>query len=252
MALLAGLAASRIRKMSPCGKRPAEKALHCEQGVFCTRQPAFSVQRRSEAMNKQAIFFFSLCAICRILHGAESATEADESAQLLAAQVCSVCHGPGGNSTQPTFPNLAAQQRPYLLAKIKLLRTKAISEPKDHVDMLGMALIDDATAEALARYFASQPSPPPMSGDAARVAAGNKIFVRGVPERGIAACEICHGANAHGIGIFPRLAGQRAEYVLRQLTLIQQRLRDAPVMHGIIKDMSPDEMKAVAAFVQSK
>lgn len=203
-------------------------------------------------MNKHAIFFFGLFVACRMLHGAEPASEAEESARVLATQVCSVCHGPGGTSTLPTFPNLAAQPRLYLLAKIKLFRNKSIVELKDHSDMLGLALIDDATTEALARYFSRQPPPAPVSGDAALISAGNKIFVQGVPDRGIAACAFCHGANANGIGIFPRLAGQRAEYVQRQLMLIQTSLRDAPVMHGIIKDMTPDEMKAVAAFVQSK
>ena len=203
-------------------------------------------------MNMHAIVFFSLCVASRILQGAEPASEADESARLLATQICSICHGSAGNGAQPTLPNLAAQQRPYLLAKIKLLRNKAIGEPKDHVDVLGLTLIDDATAEALARYFARQPPPTPISGDSELIAAGNKIFVHGVADRGIAACAACHGPNAHGIGIFPRLAGQNAEYIQRQLSAIQARLRDAPVMHGVIKDMTPDEMKAVAAFVQSK
>jgi cytochrome c553 len=202
-------------------------------------------------MNKHAIALL-LCAACGIVQGAEPASEAVESARLLATQVCSVCHGPGGNSTLSAFPNLAAQPRPYLLAKIKLFRNKSINEPKDHADVLGLTLIDDATADALARYFASQPPAPPTSGDAALVAAGNKIFVQGAPDHGVAACAVCHGANAHGIGIFPRLAGQHAEYVQRQLGVIQARGRDAPVMHGIIKDMTSDEMKAVAAFVQSK
>jgi cytochrome c553 len=203
-------------------------------------------------MNKCAIAFFSLCVVCRILHGAEPASEADESARVLAAEVCSICHGPGGNSALPAFPNLAAQPRLYLLAKIKLFRYRSINEPNDHGEMLGLTLADDATADALARYFARQPPPTPVSGDDALLAAGNKIFVQGDPDRGIAACSVCHGANAHGIGIFPRLAGQHAEYVQRQLTLIQARLRDARVMHGIIKDMTSDQMKAVAAFVQSK
>lgn len=203
-------------------------------------------------MNKHAIAFFSLCVVCRILHGAEPASEADTSARVLATEVCSICHGPGGHSKLPAFPNLAAQPRPYLLAKIKLFRYRSINEPNDHGEMLGLTLADDATADALARYFASQPPPKPMSGDAALVAAGNKIFAQGDPDRGVAACSVCHGTNAQGIGIFPRLGGQHAEYVQRQLTLIQTRLRDARVMHGIIKDMTSDQMKTVAAFVQSK
>ena len=203
-------------------------------------------------MNRHAAVLFCLCVVGRICFGAEPPSEADASARVLATQVCSVCHGPGGVSALPLFPNLAAQPRPYLLAKIKLFRSKSVNQPKDHADMLGLSLIDDATAEALARHFATQSPPPPIPSDAALVAAGGKIFTHGVPEHGVAACAVCHGANAHGIGIFPRLAGQHMEYVQRQLTQIQASLRDAPVMHGIIKDMTAEEMKAVAAFVQSK
>lgn len=202
-------------------------------------------------MNKLAVVLLGLCAVCQILHGAEQVSDADESARLLATEACSVCHGPGGNSVLPAIPSLAAQPRLYLLAKIKLFRNKWIDEPNDHSQMLGLTLIDETTSDALARYFARQPPPTPVPGDDALIAAGNRIFVHGDPDRGVAACSACHGANAHGIGIFPRLAGQHAEYVQRQLVLIQARSRDARVMHGIIKDMTSEEIKAVAAYVQS-
>ena len=203
-------------------------------------------------MNTHAIAFFSLCVVAPILHGAEPASEADESARVLATEACSICHGPGGISALPKFPNLAAQPRPYLRAKMKLFRSRSINEPNDHGEMVGLTLMDDATVDALARYYANQPPPAPVSDDAALIAAGTKIFSQGVPEHGIAACAACHGANAHGFGVIPRLAGQHAEYVQHQLTQIQMRLRDAPIMHGIIKDMTPDDIKAVAVFVQSK
>lgn len=184
---------------------------------------------------------------------AEPAGQAAEAAEKLATQVCSSCHGPGGNSVSPTFPKLAAQQKPYLVAQIKAFREKTRGEQEAHDYMLGMTmLIDDATADALGDYFAKQPPPPSVSGDATLIALGRKLFEQGIPERGIAACANCHGAGAQGNGIFPRLAGQHAEYVLRQLNVIQTRLRQSPVMHGIIKDLKPDEMRAVAAFVQSK
>lgn len=186
------------------------------------------------------------------LPAAESANAAAEAAKVLATEVCSVCHGLGGHGTFLTTPNLAAQPRQYLLGKIKLFRDRALGKTEGHIDVLGLTLLDDPTADALARYFASQPGPAPVSGDAALIAAGNKIFVQGTPEHAVAACAVCHGANGAGFWIFPRLAGQHAEYVQRQLELIQSHLRDSPVMHGMIKDMTPDEMKAVAAFVQSK
>ena len=51
---------------------------------------------------------------------------------------------------------------------------------------------------------------------------------------------------------FPRLAGQHAKVVYRQIEFIQGLVRKAPVMHGIVKDLTPSEIQAVAAYVQAK
>lgn len=193
-----------------------------------------------------------LCIAAHPVRAADRADDAAAAARLLAEQVCSVCHGAGGRNTFPDIPNLAAQSRQYLVAKIKMFRDRAQGKPAGHIDVLGLTLMDDPTVEALARYFAEQAAPPPLAGDTTLVAAGGKIYARGVPEQRLAPCGVCHGPEAAGIWIFPRLAGQHAGYVERQIALIQERLRDAPVMHGIIKTMTPEEIKAVAAFVQSK
>jgi cytochrome c553 len=65
------------------------------------------------------------------------------------------------------------------------------------------------------------------------------------------ACASCHGNAAQGNAIFPRLAGQHAAYVVRQLEVIQRQFRDSPIMHGVIKEIDADGMKAVAEYVQS-
>lgn len=183
---------------------------------------------------------------------AEVPNEADAAAKLLATEVCSTCHGPGGRSTFPAIPSLAAQPWPYLSAKMRTFRYRAGTQSAGHVDVLGLMLIDDATDVALARYFANQSPAAPVAGDAAVVAAGRKIYTQGDAAKGIAPCAACHGDDASGFWIFPRLAGQHAEYVSRQLRLIQSRLRGSRLMHGVIQNMNADEMKAVAAFVQSK
>lgn len=206
-------------------------------------------------MNKKLLLpVFALITLIAAhdLAAAERANDVEEAAKMLATQVCTVCHGPGGQSAFSSTPNLAAQPRQYLLGKMKLFRNRGLAKTEGHIDVLGLTLIDDPTADALARYFAGQPAPAAVSRDAALIAEGNRIFVQGAPEHGVVACAVCHGANGAGFWIFPRLAGQHAEYVQRQLEQIQSRLRDTPVMHGIIKDMTADQMKAVAAFVQSK
>lgn len=184
---------------------------------------------------------------------AESATaQADQNAQTLATHVCANCHGPGGDSQSPTFPRLAAQQAPYIVAQIKAFRAKTRGEQEAHDYMLGIvALFDDATAEALGRYFAKQPPARGTPGDPQLAAEGSKLFAEGASAQGTPACAACHGADAHGNGIFPRLAGQHAQYIVKQLHAIQTQTRQSPVMHGIIKKLTPAQMNAVAAYLQS-
>jgi cytochrome c553 len=198
-----------------------------------------------------ACLLASLGATAVAASGGTQVSASDDAAIKLATQVCSSCHGPGGDSKSPTFPRLAGQQQAYVSAQIKAFKSGTRNEQEAHDYMLGMTtLIDDATAESLARYFASQPHPKGIPGDPAAMAAGKKIFEQGIPGQ-VVACATCHGAHAEGNGIFPRLADQHEAYIVRQLTVIQRNLRNSPVMHGIIKNLTPEEMKNVAAYLQS-
>ena len=183
--------------------------------------------------------------------GASSVSASDDAAIKLATQVCSSCHGPGGNSVSPSFPRLAGQQEAYLVAQIQAFKNGKRNEQEAHDYMLGMTtLIDDDTAAALARYFAKQPVPKGILGKPAEVAAGKKVYEQGIAGS-VVPCASCHGAHAEGNGIFPRLADQHAAYIVRQLKVIQGNLRNSPVMHGIIKNLKPDDMRDVAAYLQS-
>jgi len=170
-----------------------------------------------------------------------------------ALNLCSTCHGPRGISTSPEFPILAAQRRGYLEAQLEAFRSHTRSEKIAHDFMWGIAGgLDDKMIGAVAGFYAAQPPAPGRASDPALVAKGKQLFDQGVADRGIPACASCHGPDAAGLADFPRLAGQHAKYVVKQLEYIQSLVRNAPVMHGIIKDITPDEMRAVAAYVQSK
>jgi cytochrome c553 len=194
----------------------------------------------------------SLAASAIAVAQTTATAQADQNAETLATHVCSNCHGAGGDSKSPTFPRLAAQQAPYIAAQIKAFRANTRGEQEAHDYMLGMvALFDDATAEALGRYFARQPAAHGTPGDPKLVAEGGKLFAEGAGVQGIPACAACHGADAHGNGIFPRLAGQHAQYIVKQLNAIQSQTRKSPVMHGIIKNLTPAQLNAVAVYLQS-
>ncbi len=169
-----------------------------------------------------------------------------------AINLCSTCHGARGISTSPEFPILAAQREGYLVAQLEAFQAKTRGEMAAHDFMWGIAGgLDAAMIKSVAAYYASQPPAPGRPGDPALVAKGRELFEKGLPDRSIPPCASCHGADAKGVGDFPRLAGQHAKYVVRQIEYIQALVRKAPVMHGIVKDLTPDEMQAIAAYVQS-
>ena len=184
--------------------------------------------------------------------GAQDKAVADDTAKKVAASVCVSCHGPSGVGTSPVFPRLAGQSEIYLAAQLRAFKAKVRGEQDAHDYMWGMAtLLEDPVIDALSRYYTAQKPGAGIPGDAALIARGKLLFEKGDPAQDIMACSQCHGPAAEGNGIFPRLAGQRAAYVVRQIDAIERRTRLSPVMHGVIKEMDLETMKAVAEYVQS-
>ena len=181
------------------------------------------------------------------------AADVQKAAEEKAVNLCSTCHGPRGISTSPEFPILAAQRKGYLEAQIDAFRKKTRAEKDAHDFMWGIAgNLDEAIVGGIASYYAGQPAAKGRTDNPALVAQGKELFDKGVPGRGIPACMACHGADAQGTADFPRLAGQHSKYVVKQLNYIQSLVRAAPVMHGIVKDLTAPEIEALAQYVQSR
>jgi cytochrome c553 len=195
-------------------------------------------------------------AACAVSSGAVRAAdvsrEVERSAQQLAEITCANCHGASGRSIAPTFPNLAAQTAPYLEAQLRAFRDQTRRDPDALSYMWGMAAqLSDATIEAISAYYAAQPPSRAKTGDAKLMAHGKQIFEEGISSQGVPACAACHGQQARGNDIFPRLAGQHADYLAKQALVIQRGLRASPIMHDVVKELSPDQMRAVAAYLES-
>ncbi len=207
-------------------------------------------------MNSRHVFSLTLAAVLCLGAAAQAAEDISSEANKAELQKtidnCAVCHGPDGHSVSPTFPNLAAQQPVYIENQLNAFKNETRGDPDAQAYMWGMASqLNPELIKGLAHYFSVQAAPPPTPGDAKLIAEGRKIFTQGVPANGIPPCASCHGAAAEGRGMFPRLAGQHAPYLLKQLLVIQSALRSAPVMHGIVKDLKPDQMQAVTAYLAS-
>lgn len=174
-------------------------------------------------------------------------------AQHLAITVCGTCHGTTGNSQQPKYPRLAGQNANYLAAQLKAFRSQTRGDPDAIGYMWGMASqLDDDTIRALAAYYAAQKAEPSASAPAASASRGRAIYEQGVAAQGVPACSSCHGPDAHGTADFPRLAGQHAQYILKQLGSFQSNMRNVAIMHGVAQNLNLADMDAVAAFLEAQ
>jgi cytochrome c553 len=62
-------------------------------------------------------------------------------------------------------------------------------------------------------------------------------------------CVACHGADGNSPApVNPKLAGQHAEYLNKQLTNFKSGERANPIMVGMVAALSPEDMKSLAAY----
>lgn len=177
------------------------------------------------------------------------------SASVMALQVCSNCHGVTGSSVSPNFPNLAGQTEAYFVAQLNGFRSHGRRDPAGFEYMWGLSRsLTDDQIKGLAAYYASQsPETQKIEGDRSRFESGKTIFANGVADTGAPACSTCHGLEAKGNATFPRLAGQHADYVVKQL-LVFQRTDERPegvVMKTVAHKLSGQNIQDVAVYLQA-
>ncbi len=174
--------------------------------------------------------------------------------KTLAQQVCSDCHGVTGNSVNPTFPRLAGQQEWYLIAQLKGFKAHGRMDPPGFEYMWGISRsLTDAQIKELAAYFSEQKSGADQPENSTLENEGKAIFSNGISSEGVPACMACHGAEGAGSEQFPRIAGQHADYIAKQL-LVFQRTDERPegaAMKVVAHNLKPEEIKAVAAYVST-
>jgi cytochrome c553 len=67
-------------------------------------------------------------------------------------------------------------------------------------------------------------------------------------------CAICHGKNLDGLGLVPTLRGRSPSYIARQLFDFQAGTRQgawAPLMQGVVENLTADDMLHLAAYLAS-
>lgn len=174
------------------------------------------------------------------------------AAQRIAVGTCAACHGPRGHSIAPKFPVLAGQRANYLVAQMQAFKAQTRGDADAIGYMWGMAApLSDDLIVAVADYYSRQSPRAGAKGRAAVVARGQKLYQRGDPALGVPACGACHGPAAEGNDIYPRLAGQHVQYLIKQLRSFKNNMRNVAVMHGVVQELPLDDMEAVATYLQS-
>lgn len=171
-------------------------------------------------------------------------------AQVIVDKVCGACHGADGNSTSPTYPNLAGQHPEYLNKQLNEFKSGA---RRNAIMAPNVTNLSDDDMLNLAAFFSAQQPKSRQAKDPELVAQGEKLYKGGNAGSGVPACASCHGPAGSGIPVqFPRLAGQHAKYVLSQLKNFRSadRANDGgKMMQVIARKLTDAEMKAVAEYV---
>lgn len=66
-------------------------------------------------------------------------------------------------------------------------------------------------------------------------------------------CFLCHGADGESASeVFPRLAGQNAEYIAKQLENFKSGKRQSSAMASMVTNLTPEDMIALGQFYASR
>jgi cytochrome c553 len=176
----------------------------------------------------------------------------DPEAGKAKAQTCAACHGPKGNSPQAQWPNIAGQHAGYTYKQLMNFKNK---NGRENAQMTGMvATLDEQDMRDLAAFYSQQPHKVMGAADEELVERGRKIYLGGIPSKGVTACVACHGPRGMGNpgSDYPVVSGQWAEYLVTQLQYFRsgERANDPnAMMRSLAEDMTDEEIRAVSEYM---
>lgn len=172
-------------------------------------------------------------------------------------KVCEACHGADGKGLPNVAPMLAGQNADYLESQLILfssgVRQNQLMKP------MAAQLSDPKDRREAAEYFSKLPTfnfdQLEQRGTSVKMASPyRKLVYQGDWDRDIPACATCHGPSGMGVGQFPRLASQHADYTKAQLLAWKNGTRSGDplnMMGSIAKKLTDDEITHIAEYFAS-
>lgn len=246
--------------------RPQELFWIVKHGIKMTAMPAWPTQQRNDEVWEMTAFLRHLpqmepAAYERATGHVHDMAPNDRPVALRdVLDRCARCHGHDGSGPAGSdVPVIGGLGEPYIRGALEAYRRGA--RPSGFMQVQA-ADLTTAQIDALARHFAQQRTrldekvPAPAASRPALAETGRRIAGDGVPERGIPACAACHGpATSLRAEVFPTLAGQRPEYLEKQLELFRRGIRGggefAPLMTFAARHLTDQDIEALARYYGS-
>ncbi|WP_117192215.1 c-type cytochrome [Rhizobium terrae] len=227
-----------------------------KHGVRFTGMPAWPAQMRDDEVWDMVAFLRKLPdmdsdAYLRAsgLHGIGKAGEVSPL-----PITCESCHSERRLEAASVIPRLAGQSEAYLLNS---LRAYAHGERASGIMQVAVGTLPEESLPELAAYYAKQARPqrPALPADAQLTEKGREIAEKGRAADKIPACLSCH-EKPGGNPAYPRISGQSAPYLERQLRLFHAGVRGGSsfshLMTEAAKNLKEDDFAVLAAFFASR
>jgi cytochrome c553 len=183
------------------------------------------------------------------------------NARAKATRYCMLCHGRGARGFvgfRP-IPQLAGQQAQYIEIQLTAFAERRRLRNLGYVRYENVHKLTPEQRSALGEYMSKLEPVTHRAASEELIAAGARLFQNGVPENDVPACAVCHGPDAKGSAIFPRLAGQLTPYLMGQLKNWDKQRGLGPlgqddnssIMAPIAKNLTPQQIKEVTAYLSS-
>lgn len=192
-----------------------------------------------------------VCAAVNVVLSVAYAQQGDAAAGAQKNAQCVGCHGIKGYHTGfpevYRVPMLSGQSAGYIVSALNDYKSGARKHPSMSTMALSLSAQDMAD---LAAYYESTGLATEKTVAPAGSAAGAALIEKG-------GCVACHGPGmAKPIApTYPKVAGQHADYVYATLRAYKtenkpQIGRSNPIMGGVVKQFSDQELKEIARYVE--
>ncbi|GAA0733867.1 c-type cytochrome [Sphingomonas japonica] len=172
------------------------------------------------------------------------------------ARSCVACHGSDGRArASGGIPNIALLSREQIAEQLEHYR---IGTRQSGIMQNVAVQLTPQQIDSLAAYYAAKPKRQSLviRATPAVLVTGERIAIRGIPDRRVAACASCHDVTRAAAKAYPGLDGQYPRYLRDQLRLYRSGVRGGDMpgnpMPAAVAGMSDAEINAVALYYAAR